>query len=114
MKNDREKKKEKEVNSLLSKIAEAIKSGYQPEKIVLFGSYAQGNLCPDSDIDLLVIKESSQRRDERDKQVREVLKEIKVPLDIFVYTPEEVERFHALKGSFLHKILKTGEVLYER
>ena len=99
---------------IILSIVEKIKENYKPEKIVLFGSYAQREAHQDSDIDLLVVKDSTQRRDERDREIRKLLKETRVPLDIFVYTPEEVERFHALKGSFINKILNTGEVLYER
>ena len=102
------------IKEIISSIVEKIKENYKPEKIVLFGSYAQKEVHQDSDIDLLVVKDSTQRRDERDKEIRELLKETRVPLDIFVYTPEEVERFHTLKGSFINKIFNTGEVLYER
>ncbi|MBU1785300.1 MAG: nucleotidyltransferase domain-containing protein [Candidatus Omnitrophica bacterium] len=95
-------------------MVEKIKEGCRPEKIVLFGSYAHGGFHQDSDIDLLIIKESIQRRDERDREIRELLKEVKVPLDIFVYTPDEAKKFCALKGSFINEIFNTGEVLYER
>lgn len=100
--------------NVILKITEKIREGYRPEMIVLFGSYAQGRPGPDSDIDLLVIKDSKQRRDKRDGEIRALLRDIKLPLDIFVYTPEEVEKFHNLEGSFVNEIFKKGEVIYEK
>ncbi len=102
------------IKRIILTIVERIKEDYKPEKIVLFGSYARGVPHQDSDIDLLVIKDSVCRRDERDKEIRKLLKDIKVPLDIFVYTPKEAEKFQALKGSFINKIFNSGEVLYGR
>lgn len=99
---------------IILNITEKIKDGYKPETIVLFGSYAQGRPGPDSDIDLLVVKDSKERRDNRDREIRRLLRGIKLPLDIFVYTPEEVEKFRSMEGSFVNEIFKKGEVLYEK
>ena len=100
------------MRKIIWEIIEKIKQGYHPEKIVLFGSYARGAAHQDSDVDLLVVKNSALRRDERDREIRELLREIKIPLDIFVYTPREVERFYPLKGSFINKVFNSGEVVY--
>lgn len=100
--------------NVISKITEKIRLGYKPEMIVLFGSYAQGQPGPDSDIDLLVIKDSVLRRDERDKEIRALLHDIKFPLDIFVYTPVEANKFRWLEGSFVNEIFKNGEIVYEK
>lgn len=101
-------------NTTIKKIAKKIIEGTKPEKIVLFGSYAQGNPSKSSDIDLLVIKNSNLRRDERDLEIRKYLKDIIFPLDIFVYSKNEVDKYKKIKGSFINKILKTGKVLYEQ
>ena len=106
--------KQAEINRVISKITEKISKDYDPEKIVLFGSYAKGTSRYDSDIDLLVVKDSRLRRDERDQEIRRSLQEIKFPLDIFVYTPQEVDEYSRLKGSFIAKIFREGRVLYER
>jgi predicted nucleotidyltransferase len=100
--------------ALIEKITQRIVSGAQPDKILLFGSFASDSSNNDSDIDLLVIKDSKLRRDERDGEIRKFLKDIIFPMDIFVYTPKEVERFKNLSGSFLKKIFDTGRVVYER
>ncbi len=105
---------DRKIRKIIREITEKIKKGYHPEKIILFGSYAQGGARQDSDIDLLVIKESIWRRDERDREIRRLLEGVRFPLDIFVYTPEEVKRLYPLKGSFINRIFNSGEVLYER
>ncbi|MFH0772611.1 MAG: nucleotidyltransferase domain-containing protein [Candidatus Omnitrophota bacterium] len=106
--------KKTKIKEIIFTIVEKTKKDYNPEKIILFGSYAQGNSTADSDIDLLVIKDSNYRRDERDKEIRELLKDIKFPLDIFVYTPKEAKKFYNLKGSFINEVFNKGKVIYER
>ncbi len=106
--------KQAEINQVITRITKKISKDCNPEKIVLFGSYAKGTSRYDSDIDLLVVKDSKLRRDERDQEIRRSLREIKFPLDIFVYTPQEVDEYSRLKGSFIAKIFREGRVLYER
>ncbi|MFH1245688.1 MAG: nucleotidyltransferase domain-containing protein, partial [Candidatus Omnitrophota bacterium] len=65
--------KNAKIREIILEIVEKISSGYNPEKIILFGSYAKGNSGRNSDIDLLVVKNSSRRRDERDKEIRKLL-----------------------------------------
>lgn len=99
---------------LVKEITNRIAIGAKPEKIILFGSFATGAQKKDSDIDLLVIKESSTRRDERDLEIRKLLKDIIYPMDIFVYTPKEAEELKKTPGSFVKKIFLTGKIVYER
>ena len=106
--------KQTRTSQIISSIVEKISKSCNPEKIVLFGSYAKGAPRYDSDIDLLVVKDSNLRRDERDKEIRKSLKEIMFPMDIFVYTPKEVDEYSRLPGSFISTIFKEGRVLYER
>lgn len=106
--------KQAKTNQIISSIVEKIRKDYNPEKIILFGSYAKGTSGYDSDIDILVIRDSTLRRDERDQEIRRSLREIKFPLDIFVYTPKEVDEYSRLNGSFISMVFKEGRVLYER
>ena len=86
----------------------------QPEKVVLFGSYADGTATPESDIDLLVILESDLRRDHRQEAISQALRPRRVPIDILAYTPAEVQRCMQVPSSFVRHILATGKVLYDR
>ncbi len=96
-------------------MVEKIKNEYQPEKIILFGSYSWGKPTRDSDVDLLIIKNTNERHIDRAVRVREIVdKENRViPLDIVVYTPRELKQRLKASNSFIKTILTKGEVLYE-
>jgi uncharacterized protein len=95
-------------------IVNKIASGYNPEKIILFGSYALGNPDENSDLDLLVIKESDLPRPQRSVQVRKMIYGSMIPIDLIVYTPKEIEESKDNKFSFVYQVLNTGKTLYER
>jgi predicted nucleotidyltransferase len=101
---------EAQLQTLLRALVERI----QPEKVVLFGSYANGTATPESDIDLLVIVESDLRRDRRQEVISQALRPRRVPIDILAYTPAEVHRCMESPTSFVRHILTTGKVLYDR
>jgi uncharacterized protein len=98
----------------ISEIVDTIIAGYDPEKIILFGSYATGNPNIHSDLDLFVIKKSRLPRPQRTVQVRKMLYGSKVPIDLIVYTPKEVDESKNKEYSFVHEVLRTGKILYER
>ena len=86
-----------------------------PEKIILFGSYAYGTPTPDSDVDLLVIMNTKQKTKDRYLTVGRLLRPRQFPVDIIVKTPQEVENALADKRNFfIHDIVARGKVLYER
>lgn len=99
-----------ETQKIVQKIAEYCK----PEKIILFGSIARGEEKKDSDIDLLIIKNSDKKRPFRVKEVFEALRGMnrRSPLDPIVYTPEEVNKRLSLGDYFIKKVLKEGRVVY--
>jgi len=94
-------------------IVQKIITFYQPEKVLLFGSYANGNANEDSDLDLLVVKDTDLPNDKRAIEIRNYLKGSMIPMDIVVYTPKELADNQNVKYTFLHEILKTSKVLYE-
>lgn len=100
-----------EIKDIVSKIA----ASYQPEKIILFGSYAQKNATEDSDLDLFIIKSTDLPRYKRSTVVWKCLEgnRFPFPIDLIVYTPSEVEQDKTNKFSFVYEVLKTGEILYE-
>ncbi len=98
----------------ISEIVEKIASGYNPDKIILFGSYAIGNPDENSDLDLFVIKKSDKPRPQRIVKVRKMLYGSMIPIDLIVYTPEEIEANKDNKYSFVYEVLNTGKILYER
>lgn len=99
--------------NIIDIIVRKISEGARPNMIILFGSAASGDFKPNSDLDFLIIKPSALRRDERDQEIRKLLADIVFPMDIFVYSPEEVEKYKNLPGSFIKKMIETGKILYE-
>ncbi|MFQ5613767.1 MAG: nucleotidyltransferase domain-containing protein [Anaerolineae bacterium] len=89
-------------------------AGYAPQKVILFGSYAHGKPRPGSDIDLLIIKDTSDRLIDRWVEVRRVLSDPgrKLPLETLVLTPQEVARRLAIGDQFVAEIMEKGKVLY--
>ena len=85
-----------------------------PEKIVLFGSYAYGTPNPHSDVDLLVIMKTKASLKDRSWAVSRLLLPRPFPVDILVKTPSEVKKSLDAGDFFLKEILKRGKVLYDR
>jgi len=81
----------------ISEIVRKIASNYQPEKILLFGSYASGKAREDSDPDFIIIKKTNIPKSKRGREVRRHLLGSKIAMDLKVYTPEE---FKNEKDSF--------------
>lgn len=89
---------------------------YEPQKIILFGSCARGDFSDESDIDMLIIKESDKLRPARATEVYRLLRPLRrtIPFEPLVYTPAELERSLAIGDPFIEDILREGKVLYER
>ncbi len=105
--------RQSELNKELSRIVNIIIEDYQPDKIILFGSLAEGNLHEWSDIDLLLVKETALRPIDRCLELFRLIQP-NIGIDLFIYTPEEYASLLREKYSFLLEILKRGKVLYEK
>ena len=99
----------------LQRITKKIVAEYRPEKIILFGSWAWGVPHEWSDVDLFIVKDSPKKRREREYELRMKLFGNKFPpMDLLIYTPEELERRVHIGDFFVHDILDRGTVLYEK
>jgi predicted nucleotidyltransferase len=98
---------EKEVES----IVDQVRTKYKPERIVLFGSSARGTMREDSDIDILIIKETSKRRLDRIKEVLSLV-DYNIPFEPVVYTSNELKTRLELGDPFVKRALKEGKVVY--
>ncbi|ODS40079.1 MAG: hypothetical protein A7315_09620 [Candidatus Altiarchaeales archaeon WOR_SM1_79] len=67
----------KEFEKEIKKINEQIKEKYEPDKIILFGSSAKGTITENSDIDMLIIKDTDKKRNERFREVRALVRFMK-------------------------------------
>ena len=98
------------LDEILGKILEA----GEPQKVVLFGSRARGDHRPDSDIDLLIVEESSRPRYERSPRYYKATCGLFPALEIVVWTPDEIRAWEQVPNHFVTAALKEGKVLYER
>jgi predicted nucleotidyltransferase len=97
--------------SAIRRFARRIAERFDPEKIVLFGSFAYGTPHEYSDVDLLVVMPA---REELTQAARiQLAFEPEVPLDLLVRTPERLRRRLAEGDSFLQEVMTKGIVLYE-
>ncbi len=100
---------------LLREIVDRIVAAVNPEKIILFGSYAYGHPTQDSDLDLLVIVgELKEKRREIRFRIRKALRKFLIAKDIIVATENEIEDWKDVKGAFLSTVVNKGKVIYER
>ena len=85
---------------------------FHAERVILFGSYAQGKVTADSDVDLLVIGSFKGRSVDKSVEIRMKLRP-QFPVDILIRTPEKVHQRIKMGDSFMQEILEKGKVLYE-
>lgn len=104
----------RQVDEKLREVVQRIVSVFDPERIILFGSYAYGQPTPDSDVDLLIVLESDQRPAARAASVTRSLRPIPFPMDILVRTPDEIRYRLEIGDYFIQEILTKGKVLHER
>lgn len=100
--------------SAIRALAQRIADRFQPEKIIIFGSYAYGHPRPESDVDLRVIMVTSLRSRQQRLEIPRALSPRPFPLDIIVRTLQELAQRIALGDAFLTEIMTRGKVLYER
>lgn len=107
-------KRDARIEQILNEIVRRLVAEYQPEKIILFGSYAYGEPHEESDLDMLIIKETLERRRDRRNAVRRMISDAgtHIPLGVFVLTPNEVAQRVRIGDQFLIEILENGEVLH--
>ena len=101
-------------DELIAEVVRRIVRVADPDKIILFGSQARGEGRTRSDLDILVIKESDVPRWDRGGDIYRALRDIMVPMDILVYTPEEVYDWSEVKRAFVTTAVREGKVLYEK
>lgn len=84
----------------------------RPDSIILFGSAARGDMGPNSDVDLLVIKSGKFQRKRVTTAIYEHLSGADEAVDVIVVTPEEVERYRDTHCLVICPALKEGKVVY--
>jgi predicted nucleotidyltransferase len=103
-----------DIKTVIQRMLQKLVAEYAPQKVVLFGSYAYGTPGPDSDIDLLIIKETPERFLDRWITVQRILTGTHrtFPVETLVLTPQEIEKRLAIGDQFIAEALEKGEILY--
>jgi|SRR5918911_706778 predicted nucleotidyltransferase len=98
--------------TLIQNLSERIAREFQPERIVLFGSYADGSPTADSDVDLLVVMPF---KGKAMRKALEILSRVnpQFPVDLLVRTPEQVRERINNNDWFMREVFERGRVLYE-
>ena len=97
---------------VIRRFARQVAERFQPDKIILFGSYAYGTPNADSDVDLLVVMPTWNQHSQRVK-IRMALT-APFPMDLIVRTPKEMKWRLEEGDSFLTEIVSKGKILYEK
>lgn len=101
-----------EVERELHGLIECLKA-YQPQRVLLHGSFARGDYHTHSDFDIIVVKDTSKRFTDRIGEVIELCGKISRSVEPMVYTPQEFEAMRQRGNHFICRALREGRVLYE-
>jgi predicted nucleotidyltransferase len=99
----------------LARLLSKLIAGYAPQRVLLFGSHAYGEPDEHSDLDLLIVKETTQTPFQRRVEVGRIVQDRnrRTPIQPLVITPQELQERLQSGDPFLTEILEKGEMLYD-
>ncbi len=100
------------INAQIKNLCRQIVENFNPQKIILFGSYAYGKPTADSDVDLLVVMPYEGNELDQMVKVRRQLKS-EFPFDVLVKTPAQLKERSEMGDFFIKEIIEKGKILYE-
>ena len=98
---------------IIEEIVRRILSVARPERIILFGSAATGEMTGDSDIDLLILENSPPNTRNESVRLRKTLRGLGFPFDLIVMSSERFEDTKNVIGGIAYPANKYGKVIYE-
>jgi predicted nucleotidyltransferase len=99
--------------TLLKEVVRRVLTVARPDRIILFGSAATGQMTKDSDIDLLVVEPEPANPRDRSVRIRRALGDVPYPVDVIVMSSERFEETKNIIGGIAYPAQKYGRVLYE-
>ena len=99
--------------TLLDEVVRRVLTVARPERIILFGSAATGQMTEDSDLDLLVVEPEPADTRDRSVRIRRALGDVRYPVDVIVMSSVRFEETKNLIGGIAYPARKYGRVLYE-
>ena len=105
-------------DAVIERMAQALVAEADPEMVILFGSRARGDFWMHSDVDLIVVQAEpfgpERSRHKEMLRLRRALRRFAIPVDLLVYSLEDVEYWRDSLNYVLARALREGTVLYER
>lgn len=99
--------------TLLSEIVRRVLKVARPERIILFGSAATGQMTRDSDIDLLIVEAAPKNRHEESVAIADAIGDVNYAVDVKIIASERFEATKNIIGGIAYPAHKYGRVLYE-
>src|ERR1039457_2492398 len=99
--------------TLLNEIVRRVLSAVRPDRIILFGSAATGQMTKDSDIDLLIVDPAPHNTRHESIRIRRALGDVGYPVDVIVIATERFEATKDIIGSIAYPAHRHGRTLYE-
>jgi predicted nucleotidyltransferase len=103
-----------EITDALDDMVGRIVARFHPDRIILFGSHANGNATEDSDFDLLIVMPVEGCRRTKANEIDLALSDRTIPVDVIVVTPDQFVRQSDAIGSIVREAVREGRTLYER
>ena len=100
--------------TLVSEIVKRILEVAEPQRIILFGSAATGEITKDSDVDLLVLESTPNDSRQESVRIRQAMRGLGYPFDIIVMAVERFEESKNIIGGIAYPAHKYGKVIYEQ
>ena len=105
-------------DSIIGQMVKALVEEADPEQVILFGSRARGDSCEHSDVDLVVVEAEpfgpERSRHKEMMRLRRALRPFRVPVDVLVYSRDDVDYWRDSLNYVLARAMREGTVLYER
>jgi predicted nucleotidyltransferase len=97
----------------ITKAVELLRGAALEAKIILFGSYARGDVTEESDLDFLVIERAVADRVAEMVRLRRVLSPLRIPVDVVVVSERMFCDWSDTPGNVLYEAAVEGRVVYE-
>jgi predicted nucleotidyltransferase len=98
---------------IIDEIIRRVKRVASPDRMIIFGSAATGNMTSDSDIDLLILESTPGNSREESSRIRQAIGNMGYPFDIIVMATERFEESKGVIGGIAYPANKYGKVIYE-
>jgi len=85
-----------------------------PRQVILYGSYVHGRPTRDSDLDFLVISDSTEPSYVQSRKARDAIGDVDMPVDVFVLPRQEFDETKDVIGGLAYVPAKYGVIVYEK